>query len=95
MANLQDLSYWANQMLLRGHTLVNDGFDAANLRQSIYDANIHYAKSKQDSDVQTLSKFKDDEWIDWQQSIITYLNSKKSVTLSTSISLYYLIRTET
>ena len=55
------------------------------------DAEIHYAESKRDSDAQTLSKFKYDEWIDWQQSVITYLTSKKSVTPSASISLYYVI----
>ena len=58
------------------------------------DAEIHYAESKQDSDAQTPSKFKYDEWIDWQQSVINYLNSNKSVTLSASISLYYVIRTK-
>ena len=40
---------------------------------------------------QNQSKFKYDEWIDWQQSVITYLTSKKSVT---SISLYNVIRFE-
>ena len=55
---------------------------------------IHYIESKQDSDAQTLSKCRYDEWIDWQQSDITYLTSKKSVTPSASISLYYVIRTE-
>ena len=58
------------------------------------DADIHYAKSKRESDAQTPSKFKYDEWIDWQQIVITYFTSKKSVTLSASISLYYVIITE-
>ena len=64
------------------------------MRKSIDDAEIHYAKSKRDSDVQSPSKFNYDEWIDWQQSVITYLTSKKSVTLSASISLYSVICTE-
>ena len=64
------------------------------MRQLMDDAEIHYAKSKQDSDAQTPSKFNYDEWIDWQQSVITYLTSKKSGTPSTSIYLYYVIRTE-
>ena len=64
------------------------------MRQYMDDAEIPYTKSKRDSDAQTPSKFKYDEWIDWQQSVITYLTSKKSVTLSASISLYYVIRTE-
>ena len=81
-------------MLLLGHTLVCDGFDSAMMRQLMDDADIHYEKSKWDSDAQTPSKFKYDEWIDWQQSDITYLTSKKSVTLSASISLYYVICTE-
>ena len=37
MAKLQGLAYWANQMLLCGHTLVCDGFDAAMMRQSMDD----------------------------------------------------------
>ena len=94
MAKLQGLAYWANQMLLRGHTLVCDGFDAAMMRQFMDDAKIHHAESKQDRDAQTPSKFMYDECIDWKQSVITYLTSKKSVTPSASISLYYVIRTE-
>ena len=66
MAKLQGLIYWANKMLLRGHTLVRDGFDSALMRQSMDDADIHYAKSKRDSDAQTPSKFKYDAWIDWK-----------------------------
>ena len=80
-------------MILRGHTLVCDGFDSAMMRQSMDESEIHYSKSKHDRDAQTPSKFKYDEWIDWQQSVITYLTSKKSVTPSASISLYYVIRT--
>ena len=94
MAKLQGLAYWANKMLLRGHTLVCDGFDGAMMRQSMDDADIHYTKSKQDTDAQTPSKFKYEEWIDWQQSVITYLTSKKSVTPSASIYFYYVIHTE-
>ena len=81
-------------MILRGHTLVCDGFDSAMMRQSMDDAKIHYAESKQDSDAQTPSKSKYDECIDWQQSFITYLTSRKSVTPSASIYLYYVISTE-
>ena len=93
MAKLQGLAYWANQMLLRVHTLFCDGFDYEMMRQSMDDSEIHYAESKRDSDAQTPSKFKYDEWIDWQQSVIPYLTSKKIVSLSASISLYYVIRT--
>ena len=94
MEKLRGLAYWANQMLLRGHTLVCDGFDSEMMRQSMDDAEIHYTKSKRDSDAQTPSKFRYDEWIDWQESVITYLTSKKSVTRYSSISLYYVIRTK-
>ena len=58
------------------------------------DAEIHYVESKRDSDAQTPSKFKYNEWIDWQQSVITYLTAKKIVTPSASISLYYVIFTK-
>ena len=78
-------------MLLRGHTLFCDGFDSAMMRQSMDEANIHYAESKQNRDAQTPSKFKYDEWIDWQQSVITYLTFKKGVTMYASIPLYYVI----
>ena len=44
MAKLQGLTYWANQILLRGHNLVCDGFDDAVMRQSMDDAKIHYAE---------------------------------------------------
>ena len=65
MAKLQGIAYWANQMLLRGRTLVCDGFDSAMMRQFMDDAKIHYAKSKRDRDAQTPSKFNYNEWIDW------------------------------
>ena len=42
--NIQVLAYWANQMLLRGYTLVCDGFDAETMRKFMDDAEIHYAK---------------------------------------------------
>ena len=64
MEKLQGISYWANHILLRGHTLVCGGFDSTMMRQSMNDAKIHYAESKQDSDTQTPSKFKYDECID-------------------------------
>ena len=94
MAKLQGLTYWANQMLLRRHTLVCNGFDAAMIRKLMDDSNIHYAESKRYSDAQTPSKFKYDEWIDWQKNVITYITSKKIVTPYASISLYYVIRNE-
>ena len=64
------------------------------MRQLMDDAMIHYAKSKRDIDAQTPSKFNYDKCIDWQKSVITYLNSKKSVTLSAYISIYYVICTK-
>ena len=94
MAKPQGLVYWSNQMLLCGQALFCDGFDSAIMRQSMDGAEIHYDKSKQDRDAQTPSKFKYDEWIDWQHSVITYLTSKNSITPPASISLYYVIRTE-
>ena len=57
MAKLQGLTYWANQMLLRGNTLVCDGFDSAMMWKSMDDAEIHYDESKRDSDAQTSYKF--------------------------------------
>ena len=93
MAKLQGLTYWVNQMLLRGYTLVCDGFDAAMIRQLMDDAEIHYSKSKRDSNAQTPFKFKYDEWIEWQQSVLTYFTSKKSLTSSASMYLYYVKHT--
>ena len=41
------------------------------------DADIHYAKSKLDSYAQTPSKFKYDEWIDWQKVLLIILILRK------------------
>ena len=95
MSKLQGLAYWAKQMILRGHTLVCDGFYSAMMRQLMDESEIHYSKSKHDRDYETPSKFKYDERIDWQHSVITYLTYEKSVTPFSSISLYYVIRLET
>ena len=65
MEKLQVLAYWANQMLLRGHTLVWDGFDDEIMWKSMYDAETHYAKSKQDSNAQ---------WMDWLATNCYYLS---------------------
>ena len=49
MEKIQGISYLANHMLLHEHSLVCDGFDAAMMRQSMDDAKIHYAESKQET----------------------------------------------
>ena len=88
---LQALSYWCNQQILRGKTLNCANFDANTLQQSMEDFQIEYEESKMDSDAVMPSKFVYDEWVDWQQSVITYLKSKKGVR---NIPLYYVIRKE-
>ena len=77
MSNIQGLAYWENQMLLRGHTLVCDGFDSAMMRQSMNDAEMHYDESKRDSDAQTPSKFKYDEWSTGNKVILLILLLRK------------------
>ena len=46
IAKLQGLAYWENQMLLRGHTLVCNGFDSGMMWKLMNDAEIHYVESK-------------------------------------------------
>ena len=88
---LQALAYWCNQQILRGKTLDCANFTGDVLRQAMTDYQIDYEESKRESDAQLPSKFVYDEWVDWQQSVITYLKSKKGVR---NIPLYYVIRKE-
>ena len=55
LAKLQGLSYWVNEIILRRHTLVCNGFDAVIMRQFMDDAEIYYSESKRVSDAQTPS----------------------------------------
>ena len=86
---LQALSYWCNQQILRGKVLNCDDFTADVLKQAMEDYQVYYEKSKRESDAQIPSKFVYDEWVEWQQSVITYLRNKKGVR---NIPLYYVIR---
>jgi hypothetical protein len=93
-SKVQGLNYWVNQSILRGHTLDTADFTQDVMRQAMEDVEIHYAESQRESDATMPSKFKYDDWIDWQQSVITYLKSKSSVHPLSSIPLYYVIRKE-
>ena len=88
---LQALSYWCKQQILRGKVLDCANFNANALTQAMEDYQIDYEESKRESDAQMPSKFVYDEWVDWQQSVITYLKNKKGVR---NIPLYYIIRKE-
>ena len=44
-----------NEIILRRHTLVCNGFDAVIMRQFMDDAEIYYSESKRVSDAQTPS----------------------------------------
>ena len=89
---LQALNFWINQQLLRGRDITNADFDDATMRTAMEDYKIAELEGKADSDATTPEKFSYDNWIDWQQSVITFFKSKKSI--NPAIPLYYVIRPE-
>ena len=64
------------------------GFYAQALVKSIDDHSLSVQVRQIDDDVQTPKTFKYNDWIDWQQSVITYLKAKKGIT---DVPLYYMI----
>jgi hypothetical protein len=88
---LQALNYWVNNLLMRGRTpLVADFTDDA-LEIAMEDHELAIEIADRDEEAQTPKLFKYDDWIDWQQSVVTYLKAKKGVR---GVPLYYVIRPE-
>ena len=84
------LNYWVNNHILRGVPLVGIMFDETALTESLRDYPISDMSRDADDTVNKPDMFDYDKWVDWQDSVITYLKGKKNVTKD--IPLYYVIR---
>lgn len=91
-SKLQALNFWINQELLKGHVIDNAQFDNALMRESMEDVRIARLEFKADSDAKKPTQFSYEDWVDWQQSVVTYLKASKSII--PEIPLFYVIRTE-
>ena len=87
---LQSLNFWINQEILRGHALHNGGFTDAVMRAAMEEYKIAVLEDKSKTDATLPKTFAYEDWIDWQQSVVTYLKAKKSIT--PAIPLYYVVR---
>jgi hypothetical protein len=84
------LNYWVNRRILRGVDPIEEDFDAATLATAQADYPIDDMKREATDSVTKPESFVYDKWVDWQDSVITYLKGKKNVTKT--IPLYYVIR---
>ena len=84
------LAHWVNQKQLRGVPFAEGDFTAAEMRQAVIDYPIYDMQLKADDTVDKPEQFVYEKWEDWQETVITYLKGKKSVTKT--IPLYYVIR---
>ena len=87
------LSYWVNRRILRGTPVVAAEFTAGELAQALADYPIMDMMKEEDETVDKPESFNYDKWVDWQESMITYLKGKKNVTKT--VPLYYVIRPDT
>ena len=87
------LNYWINRRLLRGVIINPDDFDAAAMAEASTDYPIMDMMKEADDTVDKPDNFDYDKWVDWHDSVITYLKGKKNVTKD--IPLYYVIRPRT
>ncbi len=84
------LNYWVNRNVLRGIIPTPPDFNAAALQQAFLDYPIYDLQRDADDNVDKPEPFIYDKWVDWQDSVITYLKGKKNITKN--IPLYYVIR---
>ena len=86
------LSFWVNRNILRGIVPDPNTFLAPVLQQALLDYPVHddYIAAVDTADKP--DKFSYEKWVDWQDSVITFLRNTKSV--NRSIPLYYIIRKE-
>ena len=84
------LNYWVNRRILRGVAPTEADFNAAALATALLDYPIDDMKRQATDSVTKPESFTYDKWVDWQDSVITYLKGKKNVTKT--IPLYYVIR---
>jgi hypothetical protein len=86
------LNYWINRRILRGVPVLLQQFTADALAESLTDYPIMDMMRNADDEANRPDMFSYDKWVDWQDSVITYLKGKKNVTKN--IPLYYVIRPE-
>mmetsp|Transcript_15661 Transcript_15661/g.22292 ORF Transcript_15661/g.22292 Transcript_15661/m.22292 type:complete len:227 (-) Transcript_15661:1997-2677(-) len=84
------LNYWVNCCILHGVTPLEAEFTLAELTSALADYPIHNMDRKKKDNVTKSESFTYERWVDWQDSIVTYLKGKKNV--SKTIPLYYVIR---
>ena len=83
------LNHWANRRILRGVPLVAAEFTAAELRLAMADYPIHDQMRDSDPTVDKPDTFNYDKWVDWQDSVVTYLKGRRNITKE--VPLYYVI----
>ncbi len=84
------LNYWVNRTILRGRPVVAQQFDAAALATAMADYPIMDMTREADDEANRPDDFSYDKWVDWQDSVVTYLKGKKNITKN--IPIYYVIR---
>ena len=84
------LNYWINRKLLRGKPVLVADFNAGALAQAMTDFPIMDMMRDAKDSLDKPESFTYNKWVDWQDSVITYLKGKKNITKN--IPLYYVIR---
>ena len=84
------LNYWVNRLLLMGRPIIPANFTAAVLIEAVQAYPIADMQTTADDSVKKPELFSYEKWIDWQDSVITFLKGTKNVTKN--IPLYYIIR---
>ena len=86
------LSFWVNRRILRGINVDPADFNAIQLSLAMADFPIKDMERDADDAVDKPDPFSYDKWVDWQDSVVTFLKGTKSITKN--LSLYYVIRKE-
>ena len=86
------LAHWVNRKILRGKPVNPNEFQPAILTEALADYPIHDMALSAKDDVDKPEQFTYEKWTDWQDSVVTFLKSKKSI--KKTIPLYYVIRKE-
>ena len=84
------LNFWVNRMTLRGKTILAADFDADALTKAMTDYPVMDMMKTSDIVANRPVAFSYDQWVDWQESVVTYLKGTKNITKD--IPLYYIIR---
>jgi hypothetical protein len=89
MKGLIGLAWWVTEKVRTGATVDITEFDDDTRRSSIIEARVEYDEGKVESQVDKPSKFKYEEWTEWEKSVYNYLLSTKN---SLGVPLVYVIR---